>query len=149
MAYGDYGAFVYRNGDRRPDKEDANIYDGWEQSSHGVLGDGAIRVACYKQGLPILFEILEGEIEPRRISIPGSDSEDFNNYEYSPFEFDYKGYHFHFESGECHGDERVSPFVAGMTEPDGTVWRCEYDYGFGSGFPEDERNTRGYYIPYR
>src|SRR5690348_9400504 len=78
MAYSDYGAFTYRNGERRRDKEDVGVYDTdegdlpsvariwanlikngdrgtaewWQHSQHGVMGDGPVRVACYKQGLP-------------------------------------------------------------------------------------------------
>lgn len=79
MAYSDYGAFVHRDGERRRDKEDVGVYDTdeaslpsgariyanilkrgadvreypwWKHSQHGVMGDGPVRVACYKQGLP-------------------------------------------------------------------------------------------------
>lgn len=76
MAYSDYGAFVYLNGERRTDKEDVGVYDRdeaslpsglrvyaniikhsdgfewFEFSHHGVMGDGNVRVGCYKQGWP-------------------------------------------------------------------------------------------------
>lgn len=32
MAYSDYGAFVYLNGERRTDKEDVGVYDSDEAS---------------------------------------------------------------------------------------------------------------------
>ena len=68
MAYSDYGAFVYLNGERRTDKEDVGVYDTdegslptglrvyanilknhdgfewFEFSLHGVMGDGNVRV---------------------------------------------------------------------------------------------------------
>ena len=155
MAYSDYGAFVYQNGKRRKDKEDTPIFSKDENNlqqddnssskdrfwfplldmkhermsslvmmvHHGVLGDGNIRVACYKQGLPRIFEAkLKGfkEIEYREPDV------DF--FEYDEVDYSYKGYKFLFRSG--------TPYEAEMIEPDGTVWRCEYDYSFGAGFEE-------------
>ena len=88
MAYSDYGAFVYLNGKRRTDKEDVGVYDTdeaslpsglriyanimkhpdgcewFEHSHHGVLGDGIIRVGCYKQGWPELYEWGNGKDKP-------------------------------------------------------------------------------------
>lgn len=85
MAYSDYGAFVYLNGERRTDKEDVGVYDTdeaslptgfrvyanimkrhdgfewFEFSHHGVMGDGSVRVGCYKQGWPEVFEWEDGE----------------------------------------------------------------------------------------
>ena len=76
MAYSDYGSFVYINGERRTDKEDVGVYDTdeaslpsglrvyanimkhsggcewFEFSHHGVMGDGSVRVGCYKQYWP-------------------------------------------------------------------------------------------------
>ena len=91
MAYSDYGAFVYRNGERRRDKEDAPLFATDEETFgadintipsgariwvslihaketgqelnylnsiyHGVLGDGPVRVACYKYGLPQIYDM--------------------------------------------------------------------------------------------
>lgn len=79
MAYSDYGAFVYKDGLRRPDKEDAPAFGGdedildfgnaqriyvqiarqmegqenqpWENISHGVLGDGPVRVSIHRTGV--------------------------------------------------------------------------------------------------
>lgn len=88
MAYGDYGAFVYLNGERRTDKEDAGVYgtDGgprptgprahagtmghrggferFELPHHGVMGDGSVRVGCHKQGWPEVYAWGDGEDEP-------------------------------------------------------------------------------------
>ena len=79
MAYSDYGAFVFRDGERRRDKEDVGVFDTdeanlpsgariyanllknmdagttddwWRHSQHGVMGDGDVRVACYQYFSP-------------------------------------------------------------------------------------------------
>lgn len=158
MAYSDYGAFVFKNGERRRDKEDVAVFDSDEetfgQSSenipswlriwvslyqekkegkertyythihHGIMGDGAVRVVCHKQGLPKICELLEnGEVKDIKYY-----SDDIDYFNYSELNFTYKGYEFHFESGK--------PYVAEMIEPDGTKWRCEYDYWYGAGFED-------------
>ena len=88
MAYSDYGAFVYLNGERRTDKEDVGVYDTdeaslptglrvfanimkrdgggewFESSHHGVMGDGSVRVGCYKQGWPEVYEWEDGKDDP-------------------------------------------------------------------------------------
>lgn len=165
MAYSDYGAFVYRNGERRRDKEDVAVFasdeetfgcesecvpsglrifvslmkarnDGEERTwvqhiHHGVIGAGCVRVACYKQGRPSIYELADdGEI--REVKYGEDSIEDYQEfmYEYGVIRFEHKGYKFVFSSGH--------PYVAEMTEPDGTEWRCEYDYQFGAGFEDDD-----------
>lgn len=166
MAYSDYGAFVYRNGERRTDKEDAPIFatdeetfgmDGTEipsgakifvalckkmadmkkdagplcnMISHGVMGDGDIRVSCYKCGRPDIYEATEDGIRTVEYC-----PENTNYFEYDRITFQYKGYSFVFDSGD-----RV--YYASMTEPDGTEWECEYGYEYGAGF-EDEDDSWG------
>lgn len=90
MAYNDYGAFVYLNGERRTDKEDVGVYDTdeasllsglrvyanimkhpdgfewFEFSHHGVMGDGNVRVGCYKQGWPEVYKWEDGKDKPTR-----------------------------------------------------------------------------------
>lgn len=161
MAYSDYGAFVYMNGERRTDKEDAPAFASdqeifgvdinsipsevrifaslikakeddrelsWlEHIHHGICGDGNIRVVCHKQGLPEIYEVIDDSVQ----KVKFCDSDEVDWYEYEPFNFEYKDHHFHFESG--------SPYVVEMNEPDGTYWRCEYDYGYGAGFEECEQ----------
>lgn len=170
MAYSDYGAFVWKNGVRQEDKEDVPIFDAgvelayphsfrvfaniinnknngrgewWQQCHHGVLGDGAIRVGCYKQGFPSVWKRTQ---DGSAMQIPmndivelcGSscegvveyDGEKYFGYDYSA-SFSIDGYTFEF-----FGDSRrTAPgYHATMIEPDGTVWKCSYDYGFGAGF---------------
>lgn len=157
MAYSDYGAFVWCNGRRRQDKEDVATFATDEETfgmssddipsglriwvsllkqrngdkdvewvnhiHHGVMGDGNIRVMCHKQGLPEIYEATETGFEEIKYY-----DDDTSSYDYGTIEFEYKDHKFVFESGE--------PYRAVMTEPDGTVWECEYDYGFGAGFEE-------------
>ena len=52
MAYGDYGAFVYLNGNRMKEYEDCTFN---KNLVHGLIQDGDISVACYKQGLPTIY----------------------------------------------------------------------------------------------
>lgn len=150
MAYSDYGAFVWLNGNRRKDKEDvaafatdeetfgtdsANIPSGarlWvnlihqkntnndTSINHGVLGDGDIRVICYKQGRPTIVEATENGF----VDVPYC-NEDTDPYDYD-IHFEYKGYKFYFSG--------TKPYYAQMTTPDGNVWESKYDYGYGAGF---------------
>lgn len=137
MAYSDYGAFVFKNGEHREDKEDVAMFEtpnetfgvpaeeiGKEKSwitsiHHGIMGDGNIRVLCHKQHLPQVYELTEDGIE--EINVPETEP-----FDWGTVEFEYKGYKFKFISGE--------PNIAIMIEPDGTEWRCEYDYWYGAGF---------------
>jgi len=91
MAYSDYGAFVYKNSERRTDKEDVGVYDTeeaefgsglrifanimkreqegswnkpWRGIKHGVMGDGGVRCTCYKQGFPTVWAWPDGAEEP-------------------------------------------------------------------------------------
>jgi len=163
MAYSDYGAYVFRNGERRRDKEDVALFasdeetfgmdsseigsgsriwvnllhlektgkdPSWENHIyHGIMGDGNIRVACYKQGLPDICELTEDGIHRIEYKTKKEGEDYFKfRYEYDDILFEYKGYHFRFESGEL--------YIAEMTEPDGTQWRCEYNYSYGARFEE-------------
>lgn len=130
MAYSDYGAFVYLNGKRRFDKEDATAFlefdceidDKWVSTCHhGIMGDGNIQVICHKQGLPEIYEATEKGIEKVNFC-----NENTDYYDYGMICFDYKGYHFIFESGK--------PYYAEMTEPNEDKWVCKYDYLYGAGF---------------
>lgn len=149
MAYSDYGSFVHRNGERRRDKEDVGVFDTdeaslpsgvrifanimkrrvsgtdecWQHSQHGVLGDGLVRVACYKQGLPSVWHWPEGAEKPLKLELPELEGVDYFEFENVSAEF--LGHKFRFTRGD-HSE-------AYMTEPDGTEWKCEYDYGFGAG----------------
>ena len=130
MAYSNYGAYVYCNGERRDDKEDVLLFEditvkSWAEYCHGVLGDGVIRVRCYKQYAPEIFEKLDdGTI----VKISYNNDIDSDPYSFFNFNISFKhnGYKFSFKSGE--------PNYARMIEPDGTKWECFYDYEYGSGW---------------
>lgn len=180
MAYSDYGAIVRMNGKRRRDKEDVGVYDTdeenlpsglriwanivknreagrgerWRHSHHGVMGDGKVRCACYKQGFPTIYVWDDGAEEPRVITEeeiiahngwtteePWIGTWSFGERKGEPYidAFDngfiaftvpgLDGYEFTHES--C-GKPREST----MREPDGTYWTCEHDYWYGAGFEE-------------
>ena len=157
MAYSDYGAFVYKNGERRRDKEDVALFNSDEETfgedsanissgariwaylyhrgsredtwidhiHHGIMGDNAVRVLCHKQGLPQIYEATADGIKEIPYIPEGTD-----HFDYNTVEFEYNGYKFKFTEGK--------PYVAEMTEHDGTEWKCEYDYQFGAGFENDD-----------
>lgn len=149
MAYSDYGAFVWLNGDRREDKEDVAVFATDEETfgtdsknvssgariwvnclrqkekntdiriHHGILGDGSVRVICHKQGRPEIVEATEDGFEDIKYC---EDDVDYYDYKIS---FDYKGYKFYFESG--------FPYYAEMITPEGNTGVCKYDYLYGAG----------------
>ena len=158
MSYSDYGAFVYCNGKRREDKEDVAAFATDEETfgtssenvpsgmriwlylfkngsdgdwinhiHHGILGDNAVRVVCHKQGLPEIYEATENGIN--KIEYCDKETDWFD---YGTVNFEYKGYSFTFKSGK--------PYCAFMKEPNGDEWECTYDYGYGAGFENEERN---------
>lgn len=168
MAYNDYGAFVYLNGERRTDKEDVGVYDTDEASlptglrvyaniikragvndkwftfsHHGVLGDGSVRVGCYKQGWPELYERKDGNDELTLYTFDYFSRKfgwgDYREYyekryplaEYDK-EFDFLGWHFNFWGN----DYGSTPKYGATMSRDGETWECEYDYGFGAGFDD-------------
>lgn len=125
MAYGDYGAYVYRNGIRMKDREDTEVFLGSDVLAHGVMGDGDVRVACYKQGLPTILHLVDdGKVE--NISL----GEDIDIFDYGTVSFEYMGYYFEFVCDK--------PYYAKMVEPSGVTWECKYDYWFGAGFDDEE-----------
>ncbi|RGJ47440.1 hypothetical protein DXD59_00655 [Olsenella sp. TM06-36] len=169
MAYSDYGAFVYMNDCRRPDKEDVGVFDTeeaslpsglriyanimknmengedrwWKHSHHGVMGDGDVRVACYKQGWPEIWVWEAGEAEPTQYDFDGLSRrfgwDDFDEYGGSRFaldsydkKFDLLGWHFRFWGDEC---DSKPAYGASMTR-DGETWECEYDCEYGAGFDD-------------
>ena len=167
MAYSDYGAFVYLNGERRTDKEDVGVYDAdeaclpsglrvfanlmklngdgkwFESSHHGVLGDGRVRVGCYKQGWPELYEWEDDKDEPTQYTFDNlsrkfwwDDYIEYSGRRFAPEEydkeFDFLGYHFHF-SGDDNGG---TPKYCATMISDGEIWNCQYDYWFGAGFDD-------------
>lgn len=167
MAYSDYGAFVYLNGERRTDKEDVGIYDTdeaslpaglrvfanimkrngggewFEYSHHGVMGDGSVRVGCYKQGWPEVYEWEDGKDKPTRYTFDSlsrkfgwEDYAEYGDERYAPDEydkeFDFLGWHFRFWGDNCD----CTPKYGATMSRDGETWKCDYDYMFGAGFDD-------------
>lgn len=168
MAYSDYGAFVYLNGERRTDKEDVGVYDIDEASlptgllvyaniikragvndkwftfsRHGVLGDGNVRVGCYKQGWPELYEWEDGKEEPilytfdyLSLKFGWDDYGEYNGKRYPldeyDKEFDFLGWHFNFWGDDYGG----TPKYGATMSRDGESWKCDYDYMFGAGISD-------------
>lgn len=139
MAYGNWGAWVYRDGIHQPDMEDRSAYGPddlpddhsfWSPTGdnpgtlHAVLGSGPVRLGGYKN-YPVLLH--DGEVV------------DLDEFEVDP----------EVEPGPWDTDSEWSGEVAGYTfraeqfndnmvdlvlvEPGGSVWasRCGYCYGAG------------------
>ena len=175
MAYNDYGAFVYKNGERRPDKEDVGVFDTdeaslpsgariyanilkglnsdggtkrWEHSNHAVMGDGSVRVSCFKTYFPTVWVWMRDAEEPSEYSFDDLsrmyewddyglyDEDDPGGERYAPDEYDHEfrllGWHFHFWGD---GDGATPRYGASM-ERDGESWECSYDAQYGAGFDE-------------
>lgn len=170
MAYSDYGSFVHKDGVRRTDKEDVPVFgadvelevgsgarvfvnliknmdrDGfewWEVCQHGVMGDGDVRVACYKQDIPSVWYVENGEVKQLSYDemvglceeaypecIEECDGHRYFKDDYE-VEFEFMGRKIHF-FGECCGSK--PRYTAEMVDVDGSKWECEYDYLYGAGF---------------
>ena len=75
--------------------------------NHGVMGDGAIRVKCFKEYSPEIFEKdSDGTIHKIEYEDEDADGLEFD------IHFEYKGYKFDFKSGDV--------CEATMEDPDGT-----------------------------
>lgn len=167
MAYSDYGAFVSLNGKRRTDKEDVGVYDTdeaslpsglrvyanilkhhgdcewFERSHHGVMGDGSVRVGCYKQGWPEVYVWEDGRDKPNQYTFDDlsrkfgwDDFDEYGGIRYAQGayhkEFDFHGWHFTFDGDDYGG----TPKYSAEMERDGEHWECDYDYMFGAGISD-------------
>lgn len=152
MAYSDYGAFIYRNGERRRDKEDVAVFATDEETfgtdSANIPSGARIFVSFLHQkgeynwlnsihhgvmgdGLIRVMCHKQGRPQIYEMTENGPVEIEYCDkstdwYDYDTIRFEYKGYKFQFESGK--------PYQMKMTEPDGTVWLGLYDYEFGAGF---------------
>ena len=155
MAYSDYGAFVYCNGERRTDKEDVALFATDEEtfgtSSENIPSGARIWVSLlnnkktgkeYSWITSIHHGIMgdgnirvlchkQGLPEIYEVTEDGIKEikfcdGDIDYFDYDPINFEYKGYKFYFKSNK--------PYYAQMITPDGDKWECEYDYMFGAGF---------------
>lgn len=169
MAYNDYGSFVWHNGERRRDKEDSGVFDSdesdlapavkiyanlikldkdgdkpWLHLKHGVMGDGDVRVSCFKTCFPCIWHWPTEGDKPEEFSyedlVRRFGWTDYKTYEdsdpYPPddynYEFDLLGWHFTFERRLLD----VSPQCSAVMERSGDIWECYYGSEYGAGFEE-------------
>lgn len=118
-------------------------FEWFEFSHHGVMGDGNVRVGCYKQGWPEVYEWEDGEDKPtiytfdalsRRFGWDGYEEYGDTRYAADEYdeEFDFLGWHFHFWGDDTGGTPR---YGATMSR-DGETWECDCDCMFGAGFDD-------------
>lgn len=161
MAYSNWGAFVHKDGVRRPDREDvavfnddekdyasgarifANImknmekYPGgnvpWhENSHHAVLGDGPIRLAGYKHYAGLYEMTEDGQVIDVDLA-PFKIGKSTDEYEQPTYQGEYHGVRF-----------TTRPFDGNMidlelTEADGSRWSSRCGYLYGAGHMEDDQ----------
>ena len=159
MAYSDYGAFVYLNGERRRDKEDVAAFatdeETFGESSDNIPSGLRIWASLLKakkdnserSWLESIHHGIMGDGNIRVICHKGGlpmiyeatddginevvyYTNDIDYYDYD-VEYTYKGYKFKFESN--------NPYYAKMVTPDGDIWECRYDYEYGAGFEDEDR----------
>jgi hypothetical protein len=123
MAYGNWGAFVYRNGERHKDGEDACPIPKKEgelffETFHAVLGDGDVILCGYKH-YPSLYA---KDADGCHVQVDIGDADEFG-----------------FLSGEYEGHKYWTYEYDGnmlnltLTEPDGTKWTATCGYCYGAG----------------
>lgn len=156
MAYGNWGAFVYEDDVRRPDKEDVGVFDidenrfpsgcrifanimknqekypdgnapWYTNSHHAVLGDGVVRMCGYKASAELWVCRGETPERPERIELEtGEDESDSGE-----IEIDGKTWEWSFEQYDGNMVDLT------LVEPDGTRWTATCGYQYGAGHMED------------
>lgn len=116
MAYSNWGGYVYRNGERVPENEDAEFGD---RMYHVILGNGRIRLCGYKS-FPVL--LVDGD---KRNLAPYAVVLEFP----TKGEGKIDGYKFGWEQQEY--PEKVDLW---LIEPDGTRWTGFSGYAMGAGW---------------
>jgi hypothetical protein len=150
MAYNNWGAFVYCNGERRKDKEDVGVFDtdeanlpsgarifanilkNWKNQSddpstssrHAVLGDKEIRLCGYKV-YPELWRFRDGKAEQIllvQFRVSGK-SDDEISYEGKIDGFEFSAYQY---------NDNMLDLC--LIEPDGTEWKSTCGMSYGAGY---------------
>ena len=140
MAYGNWGALVFKDGERMKNWEDQTPYREKEQEGgyyqvfgkcrdlgqldphHAVLGDMGMRLCGYKSE-PCLFHKGEAvSLEPFCKRHPGQSPCDD-----AEWEGEMDGYRF---SARQYDGNMVD---LELTQPDGSVWKSTCGYGYGAG----------------
>jgi len=156
MAYSNWGAFVYRNGERRPDKEDVGVFDTdeadlpsgarifanimkrraqentapWTASHHAVLGDGPVRVCGYKHE-PSLWVWRDDHGEQVALPQP-DDTTDQWDLEDQGGTVEVDGQSWRWWFNQYNGNMIDLQLI----EPDGTTWTATCGYCYGAGWME-------------
>ncbi|MCY0863973.1 MAG: hypothetical protein OWQ57_03390 [Sulfobacillus sp.] len=141
MAYGNWGGFVFKNGERMPDWEDQPPYHETEWTAgyaqaflsdkgrnpyHAVRGKKRVRLCGYKDS-PVLFvDGQQVDLTPYKQRTP----------EMSPLEpadgaGEIDGYRF-----EWFYDSDPARVDLTLVEPDGPVWSGFSGYGMGAGYDD-------------
>lgn len=159
MAYSNWGAFVYKNGERQENREDVPVfgdadveaagsavrifvnllklreqhgdkYEDWQRCQHAVLGSGAIRLCGYKS-YPKLFRATENGAEVIDIDQfkTDKDNHDWNWYDGGEIAGEIDGCKF--RATRCEDPEAVE---LELVEPDGTVWTGKSGIYMGAGY---------------
>lgn len=163
MAYGNWGAYVYKNGERQTEREDNTPYrehelesgylqafhpgrrDGSVRPHHAVLGSGRIRLCAHKSAVVLYVDGAEVDSQELRKQYASHLESDDEGYLWEAEETIYQG------KIEEHSF-KAKPFDGNMLdleliEPDGTHWTARAGYAYGSGHhPDSEGNA--YYGPY-
>lgn len=160
MAYSDYGAFVYCNGERRTDKEDVALFDTDEETfgtdSSNISSGARIWVSLLKAKKENKLLNWENSIHHgimgdgnirvmcHKCSIPNVyellDTGELKKIEQKDMEnqigeFDVVDFNCVFSyKGHKFNFIAGEPCYAQMKEPDGTDWECYYGYEYGAGF---------------
>lgn len=143
MAYGNYGAFVYKDGSRQKNREDNTPYledeleaGYWQAFAgnnekkldcvHASLGSGRVRLCAYKNS-PRLY--LDGKLlEIEKNSNTYLEDEIFQ----IEAEGEIEGYKF---SISQYADNMIQ---LELVDPDGTKWTATCGYAYGAGHMDDD-----------
>ncbi len=120
MAYGNWGAFVFKEGIRMNGHEDADtgLPSGHALDlCHAVLGDGRVKLCGYKS-IPVLL-VDNAQVDLQSFTIDATRPGDFAGL--------IGDYRFRVTR---HGSNYIDLF---LREPDGSVWTatCGFEYGAG------------------
>lgn len=162
MAYGNWGAWVFRNGEHQPTHEDQTPYHeetmapGYHQAfgihqtadagfgspvlsrdamvdpHHAVLGGADMRLCGYKNWARLYHQGAEVELTPFKI---GADTTEWGT-EQDVYEGEIDGYRFR---ADQHNGNMIDLL---LVEPDGTRWTARCGYGYGAGIDDGEPRDR-------
>lgn len=141
MAYGNWGAFVYKNGVRQTNREDNTPYKedklkaGYCQAFlrdlagtspvHASLGQGEVRLCGYKSYPQLFFNGREISLIPEGKHW-GEDGIEI-------IQGEIKGYKY-----EAEFKTEPNRVILKLTEPDGTIWTGVSGFELGAGHDEDD-----------